>query len=35
MEVLQDADKIFLKCLFGTRVSFDHRECRLYGHDTA
>jgi len=35
MEVLQDADKIFLESLFGTRVSFDHRECRLYGHDTA
>jgi Fe-S oxidoreductase/FAD/FMN-containing dehydrogenase len=35
MEVLQDADKMFLESLFGTRVSFDHRECRLYGHDTA
>jgi Fe-S oxidoreductase/FAD/FMN-containing dehydrogenase len=35
MAALQTTDKIFLESLFGTRVSFDHRECRLYGHDTA
>src|ERR1039457_3827888 len=35
MAALNAADKRFLESLFRTRVSFDHRECRLYGHDTA
>lgn len=35
MAILQNADKIFLEGLFGTRVSFDRRERTLYGHDTA
>src|SRR5450830_317622 len=35
MAALQTADKISLESLFGTRVSFDHVERMLYGHDTA
>jgi len=35
MAALQAADKRFLESLFGTRVSFDHMERKLYGHDIA
>jgi len=35
MAALQAADKRWLESLFGTRVSFDRRERKLYGHDTA
>jgi len=35
MDSLQTTDKRYLESLFGTRVSFDRRECTLYGHDTA
>ena len=35
MAALQAADKRFLESLFGTRVSFDRIERKLYGHDIA
>jgi Fe-S oxidoreductase/FAD/FMN-containing dehydrogenase len=35
MAALQAADKSYLESLFGTRVCFERRECKLYGHDTA
>ena len=35
MAALQAAGKRYLESLFGTRVSFDRRERKLYGHDTA
>jgi FAD/FMN-containing dehydrogenase len=35
MAAVHAADKKHLESLFGTRVSFDRRERKLYGHDIA
>jgi len=35
MATIHADDKRYLESHFGTRVSFDRRECALYGHDTA